>query len=158
MGGVKAGLTSSPPRHPQALSTALALSTAELQSGACTLKQPPPRQTKKKKYPDPSVLGQLFLIKPPPQRFHPFSNSPNHHREQPPQPSVPFSSNRAVWPGSPAFNLPSRSRARGQQGTGIMKQECSGCVRICVSVCVRESEGGDVCAPLCACVRVAAQP
>lgn len=42
--------------------------------------------------------------------------STNHHPDHPqPQPSVPFSSNRAVWPSSPAFNLPSRSGAEANK-------------------------------------------
>lgn len=80
------------------------------------LDTPPPPNP----YPDPSILGQLFLIKPPtptpPACLLSLSlpKPPHYH----PQPSVPFSSNRAVWPSSPAFNLPSRSGAEANKAPG----------------------------------------
>lgn len=60
------------PRHPQALSTALALSAAELQSGACTLKQPPHRQKKKKKTSRPLRPGAAVSHQAPTPTLPPF--------------------------------------------------------------------------------------
>lgn len=62
--------------------------------------------------PDPSVPVQLFLIKSLPQPPLPYSAN---HQCAHPHPCVPFSSNRAVWPSSPAFNLPSRSGAEANK-------------------------------------------
>lgn len=65
-------------------------------------------------HPDPSIMRQLFLIKTPPPSHPTPKTSLLYH----PQSSVPFSSNHAVWPGSPAFNLPSRSGAEANKALG----------------------------------------
>lgn len=85
------------PHHTQASGTALALSTAR------------PKSPSRPLHHEAAVSHQ---------DPHPPTQLPKPPALPPPVIRPPFSSNHAVWPSSPAFNLPSRSGAEANEALG----------------------------------------